>query len=69
MDLLIKVQLGNDKEIEFLIDTKVTFSALNQDLMPKSEKHIQVMGSMGQPGNAFFLKLLEYKIGKRMGIH
>lgn len=68
-DLLVKIQLGNDKEVEYLIDTRVIFSVLNQDLMPKSENHIQVMGSTGQQENPFFLKLLEYKIGKSMGIH
>lgn len=68
-DPLVKIQLGNDKEVEFLIDTIATFSLLNQALMPKSEKHIQVMAATGQPENAFFLKPLEYKIGKRMGIH
>lgn len=65
-DPLVRIQLGDDKKVRFLIDTGATFSVLNQALMPKSKKHIQVMGDTGQP---FFLKPLEYKIGKRMGIH
>lgn len=69
MDLLVKIQVGNFKADEFLKDTGVTFLVLNETLMPKSEKHIQVMDSTGQPENAFFLKLLEYNIGRRMEIH
>lgn len=42
---------------------------MNQALIPRSEKHIQVTGATGQPENAFLLKPLQYKIGKRMGIH
>lgn len=68
-DPLVKMQLGTDKEIEFLIDTGATFSVLNQALVPKSEKYIRVKGATGQSENAFFLKPLEYKIGKRAGIY
>uniref|UniRef100_A0A8U8C2L6 ribonuclease H n=1 Tax=Geospiza parvula TaxID=87175 RepID=A0A8U8C2L6_GEOPR len=57
------------KELDFLIDTGATFSVLNQELVPKSDEFVQVVGATGQPEKAYFLKPIKYKIGKQMGIH
>ncbi|KAJ7411059.1 hypothetical protein BTVI_51374 [Pitangus sulphuratus] len=67
---LVKIRLGEEKEeLDFLIDTRATFSVLNQELMPKSDKFSQVMGATGQSKKAFLLKPLKFKIGKQMGVH
>lgn len=66
----VKIQLKNDKAVEFLRNSGDTFSLLNQALIPKSENHLQAIGAtIGQPENAFFLKLLQCQIKKKMGIH
>ncbi|XP_059347584.1 protein NYNRIN-like [Ammospiza nelsoni] len=64
------MELGEGKkELDFLIDTGATFSVLNQELVPKSDEFVQVVGATGQPEKAYFLKPIKYKIGKQMGIH
>ncbi|XP_064501614.1 uncharacterized protein LOC135409652 [Pseudopipra pipra] len=64
------MELGEgEKELDFLIDTGATFSVLNQELVPKSDEFVQVVGATGQPEKAYFLKPIKYKIGKQMGIH
>ncbi|XP_057898237.1 uncharacterized protein LOC131094601 [Melospiza georgiana] len=69
-DPLVKMELGEGKkELSFLIDTGATFSVLNQELVPKSDEFVQVVGATGQPEKAYFLKPIKYKIGKQMGIH
>ncbi|KAJ7428361.1 endogenous retrovirus group K member 25 Pol protein-like protein [Pitangus sulphuratus] len=69
-DPLVKIKLGEEKEeLDFLIDTGATFSVLNQELIPKSDKYVQVVGATGQPEKAFFLEPLKFKIGKQMGVH
>ncbi|XP_068026767.1 uncharacterized protein [Melanerpes formicivorus] len=42
---------------------------MDDELVPKSDEFVQVVGATGQPEKAYFLKPIKYKIGKQMGIH
>lgn len=55
--------------MDFLIDTGASYSVLNQKLMPEDKEFITVIGATGQPEKAYFLKPLNYKLGKQIGIH
>lgn len=57
------------REVEFLVDTGATYSVLNQKLMPEDKDFVTVVGATGRHEKAFFLKPLEYELGKQMGIH
>jgi len=52
-----------------LVDTGVSFSVLNQPLMPSDKDSITIVGTTGQSEKAYFLKPLKYKLGKHIGIH
>lgn len=67
---MVAIKLGNDeKEIEFLLDTGATYSVLNQKLIPEDEDFVTVIGATGGSEKAFFLRPLQYKLGKQIGIH
>ncbi|XP_077644845.1 uncharacterized protein LOC144247578 [Lonchura striata] len=69
-DPLVKIELGKEKkEIDFLVDTGASYSVLNQQLMPKDKDFITVIGATGQREKAYFLKPLNYRLGKQIGIH
>lgn len=62
--------LGKEQEeVEFLVDTGATYSVLNQALIPLGDDYVMVKGATGQSEKAYFLKPLEYKLGKQWGIH
>lgn len=42
---------------------------LNQKLVPEDKDFITVIGATGQPEKAYFLKPLNYRLGKQIGIH
>lgn len=70
MDSLVKIELGNQQQSrEFLIDTGAACSALNEELTPTSREFVMVKRATGQPEKAYFLKPLEFKLGKQVGIH
>jgi len=62
------MRLGRqEKEVEFLLDTG--FSVLNQELIPVSNDFVTVVGATGQQEKAFFLRPLNFKLEKQVGIH
>ena len=70
MDPLVKMRLGRQKkEVEFLVDTGCSFSVLNQELIPVSNDFVTVVGATGQQEKAFFLRPLNFKLEKQVGIH
>lgn len=47
--LVIKLKLGEEeKEVKFLIDTGVIYSALNNALVPLRDDYVTVVGATGQ---------------------
>lgn len=70
MDLLVVLKLGKQQQgVEFLIDTRATFSVLNQALTPIDDDFVIVKGATGQSEKAYFVKPLKFKLGKQLGIH
>jgi len=64
------MRLGRqEKEVEFLIDMGVSSSVLNQELIPISSDFVTVVGATGQREKAFFLRPLNFKLGKQVDIH
>jgi len=64
------MRLGRQKkEVEFLVDTGCSFSVLNQELIPVSNDFVTVVGATGQQEKAFFLRPLNFKLEKQVGIH
>jgi len=55
--------------VEFLVDTGATLSVLNQALTPVGDDLVMVRGATGQSEKAYFLKPLEFKLGKQLGVH
>ena len=55
--------------MEFLVDTGAIYSVLNEDLTPTSKEFVTIKGATAQPKRAYFLKPLEFKLGKQVGIH
>jgi len=58
-----------EKEVKFLVDTGSSFSVLNQELIPLRNDFVTVVGATGQQEKAFFLRPLNFKLGKQVGIH
>jgi len=52
-----------------LVDTRATYSVLNQALMPLGNDYIMVKGATGQSEKAYFCQPFKYKLGKQWGIH
>lgn len=64
------MELGDEGyQVDFLVDTGASYSVLNQELLPKGQDFITVVGATGQPEKAYFLKPLSYRLGKQVGIH
>jgi len=55
--------------VEFSVDTRATLSGLNQALTPVDDDFVTVRGATGQSEKAYFLKPLEFKLGKHLGVH
>jgi len=55
--------------VEFLVDTGATLSVLNQALTPVDDDFVTVRGATGQSEKVYFLKPLEFKLGKQLGVH
>ena len=51
--------------MEFLVDTGVTLSVLNQALTSVDGDFVTVREATGQSEKAYFLKPLEFKLGKQ----
>ena len=49
--------------MEFLVDTRATFSVLNEALTPLDDDFITVKGDTGQSEKAYFLKPLKFTLG------
>lgn len=71
MDPLVKIKLGKELQhsVKFLVDAGATYSVLNTSLTPISDEFVTIMGATGQSEKAYFLKLLQFSIGKQVGIH
>ena len=55
--------------MEFLVDTGATLSVLYQALPPVDNDFVTVRGATGQSEKAYFLKPLEFTLGKQFGVH
>lgn len=71
VDPLVKIMLGKElqQSVEFLVDTGATYLALNTSLTPESDEFVTIRGATGQSEKAYFLKPLQFSIGKQVGIH
>lgn len=52
-----------------MVDTRATYSILNQALMALENYYITVKGATGQSEKAYFCEPLRYKLGKQWGMH
>jgi len=59
------MKLGKEQqEVEFLVDTGATYSALNQVLMPLGSDYIMIKGANGQSEKAYLCEPSKYKFRK-----
>lgn len=55
--------------MEFLAHASASYSVLNQMLEPEGNNAVNIVGATGQVEKAHFLKQLQYKFGKQVGVH